>query len=72
MEDKKEPDALPGGPVPEREDTPVIVIDQPSEEPREDWRSVPPYKEDRLFWIDRSRTDEVLRTLDRIVGGQLG
>ena len=52
------------------EDTPVIIIDEPSEKSRQEWPLVPPKEEGCLFWIERSRTDEILSALDRILAGQ--
>ena len=51
----------------EREQTPVIIVDEPAPGEAPERPRIPPSKEDLIFSIPRSRVMRILRTLDELL-----
>lgn len=65
---REELERLPGPPPPEREDTPVIIVDDLGRGEATEETRIPPSKENLIHFIPRSNVQQILRTLDRVVG----
>lgn len=64
---RKELEALPGGPPVEREDTPVIIVDSLGRGEATEQTRIPPSKEDLIHFIPRSNVKQILHTLDNVL-----